>query len=393
MNQHKSVPHAFVMAVSGQRSVAARRMRRFLRGFTLVELLVVIAIIGILVALLLPAIQASREAARRSKCSNNLKNIGLALLNHADTKKRLPTATTFQPGRLASFADPIKFPGPNAPGGTWVVQIWPYIEEQPLYDVYDHKVDARHANNSQRPVSVGGPAVIAVSLPWLICPSDGEAPNSQGIFPTDQKQDGGGANPPVNNSVMGLWYPVSAGPTHFDGCPFCTLPSGRQRGFCCQGDSLGSSAVSQANDPIGPVGTKPSFAGLFGRWAEYGLKLKDITDGLSHVIMAGETIAAHCKYQCAHCPNFPMAMTNTPINKFVRTSLTLQAGTCFAGGAPGSNPQEGGYCEACGYKSYHPGGAQFVMADGSVHMITETIDYDVYALLGARKSGEVKRLD
>jgi prepilin-type N-terminal cleavage/methylation domain-containing protein/prepilin-type processing-associated H-X9-DG protein len=366
---------------------------RFLRGFTLVELLVVIAIIGILVALLLPAIQAAREAARRTKCVNNLKNIGVALLNHADAKKRLPAATTFQPGRMSSFVNPKMFPGPNAPGGTWVVQIWPYIEEQALFDAYDHTVDSRHDNNTKRPTGSNGPPVIAVPLPWLICPSDSEAPNPQGIFPTEQKQDGGSNNPPVGWFVMGLWYPVSAGPTYFDGCPFCTLPAGRQRGLCCQGDSLGSREVSQPNDPIGPVGTKPSFAGMFGRWAEYGLKLKDATDGTTHVIMAGETISAHCKYQCAHCVNFPIAMTNTPINKFVRTALSLSPGTCFAGGAPGANPQEGGYCEACGYKSYHPGGAQFLMVDGSVHYFREDMDFDIYALLGARKSGELKRID
>src|SRR5262250_1737305 len=73
--------------------------RRLLRGFTLVELLVVIAIIGILVALLLPAIQAAREAARRSQCANNMKNMGLALLNYENSNKRLPPATQFLPGR------------------------------------------------------------------------------------------------------------------------------------------------------------------------------------------------------------------------------------------------------------------------------------------------------
>jgi len=359
-------------------------------GFTLVELLVVIAIIGILVALLLPAVQAAREASRRTKCSNNLKNIGLALINHADVKKRLPTATSYQPGRPHRFSDPKNFPGANAPGGTWVVQIWPFIEEQALYDQFDHTVDSRHANNSLRLVD-GDRPIVAVPLPWLVCPSDSEMPNAEGIFPTNEKQDGGGVtNPPVRTPqafVMGMSYPVSAGPVHMDCCPFNPAPT--PRSLVCQGSNHGSSPVSEASDPLGPIGMFPSFPGLFGRFAEYGLKLKDITDGMSHVIMAGETISAHCKYQCAHCPNFPFSPTSIPLNTFVRTPLDLLTGACDA---QSPNVELGGYGEACGYKSHHPGGAHLLMADGSVHFVNEAIDYELFALLGARKSGEEKRL-
>jgi prepilin-type N-terminal cleavage/methylation domain-containing protein/prepilin-type processing-associated H-X9-DG protein len=345
------------------------------RGFTLVELLVVIAIIGILVALLLPAIQAAREAARRIQCADNMKNIGLALLNHSDVKKRLPAATQYRPGKGFLIQD-------NGPGGTWVVEIWPYIEEQPLYDKFDHTKSPKEPENAE---------VIAVSLPWLICPSDDEAPPG-GIFDTNDKQDGGTNNPNRNDSdglateVMGLWYPVSAGPTRFDCCPFCDeIPS-----MCCQGGGLGSAAVGNGvtNDPIGGPGTRPSFAGLFGRW-EKGIKMTEVTDGLTYTIMAGETISSHCKYQCAHCPNFPISNTNVPLNTFLRIPQTATTGSCHVDSV---NPEEGGYAEACGYKSRHPGGAHLLMADGAVHFVNEDIDFDLYVLLGARKSGEVKRL-
>jgi prepilin-type N-terminal cleavage/methylation domain-containing protein/prepilin-type processing-associated H-X9-DG protein len=365
-------------------------------GFTLVELLVVIAIIGILVALLLPAIQAAREAARRTRCVNNLKQIGVALLNHADVKKRLPTATNFQYGREFRLTNPKLYPGPNAPGGTWVVQIWPFIEEQALYDAFDHSVDSRHINNSdKRTRRVDGEnPIVAVPLPWLICPSDGEAPNPEGIFNTIEKQDGGGVNPPVRNTgnpedfVMGLWYPVSAGPTYMDCCPF--KAESTPRGLSCQGNSLGSGAVSEASDPLGPIGFRPGFAGLFGRWAEYGLKLTEITDGLTHVFMAGETISAHCKYQCAHCPNFPFSPTNIPLNTFKKTPLDLPANGCDA---DSPELEKGGYGEACGYKSHHPNGAHMMMADGSVHFVNDAIDFRLFYLLGARKSGEEKRVE
>ena len=91
------------------------------RGFTLVELLVVIAIIGILIALLLPAVQAAREAARRMQCTNNLKQLALACHNHHDTNGELPSGTMCDPSR-GSF------------GFSWIAQVLPHIEMESLYD-------------------------------------------------------------------------------------------------------------------------------------------------------------------------------------------------------------------------------------------------------------------
>src|SRR5688572_25903256 len=96
-------------------------MRTRLRGFTLVELLVVIAIIGILVALLLPAIQSAREAARRTQCKNNLKQIGLAVINHLDARKVYPASTETE----TAIGDRSRM--------TWTVAILPFIEDQNMY--------------------------------------------------------------------------------------------------------------------------------------------------------------------------------------------------------------------------------------------------------------------
>src|SRR4051794_6251308 len=106
-------------------AVAERRILK--RGFTLVELLVVIAIIGILVALLLPAVQAAREAARRSQCVNNLKQITLAMLNYEGAKKQLPVLYTFLNPHTKA----------DAPAHGIHIWILPYMEYQPVYDQYD----------------------------------------------------------------------------------------------------------------------------------------------------------------------------------------------------------------------------------------------------------------
>jgi prepilin-type N-terminal cleavage/methylation domain-containing protein len=135
------------------------RQRTTQTGFTLVELLVVIAIIGILVALLLPAVQAAREAARRSQCINNLKQIGIAILNYESSNKRFPAGST---------STSVNINGPY--WSTWTVDILPYLEEQGLYDRWnrDLAIEAYHATDPTR----GNNAIQQTILPIYLCPTD-----------------------------------------------------------------------------------------------------------------------------------------------------------------------------------------------------------------------------
>ncbi len=124
-------------------------------GFTLVELLVVIAIIGILIALLLPAVQAAREAARRSTCSDNLKQLGVALQNYHDVNRSFPTMTVFGAGG----------PSPQrAYNHTWITASLPYLEQQPLYE------------NTNKLIRAWGQPIMGAMLPVLKCPSDSDYP-------------------------------------------------------------------------------------------------------------------------------------------------------------------------------------------------------------------------
>jgi prepilin-type N-terminal cleavage/methylation domain-containing protein len=139
------------------------------RGFTLVELLAVIAIIGVLVALLLPAIQAAREAARRMQCGNNLKQIGLGLQNYHDTYQAFP---------FAWMIDLSKGLGPGMNAQVWGVRILPFIEQQPLKDQYDDMYPAFDQLAVLPPVQ-GNLQVIRTILPVYLCPSAAGDPASR----------------------------------------------------------------------------------------------------------------------------------------------------------------------------------------------------------------------
>ncbi len=305
--------------------VAGRRLRPQ-HGFTLVELLVVIAIIGILVALLLPAVQAAREAARRMQCSNNLKQLGLAMHNYHDTYKTLPFGCGYHVART----------------GTWGVAILPYIEQQNLFDRFDFNVPMSHGNNQ--------PAVTTV-VETFICPSavDAGQPIRTGITAE------GIHNP---TTALALWYPASMGPTHPDSCPFCPDPTPSPSNWCCQGWNLGTS--SPANNSVG----------MFGRYP-LGFTFANVTDGLSNTFMLGETIPSHCKFNCMACNNYPVYPTTIPLNTMEQDKGAHNL-----------------WYRTCGFKSNHPGGALFAIGDGSARFIPEMIDFRMYNLLGNRRDGQ-----
>ena len=298
-----------------------------------------IAIIGILVALLLPAVQAAREAARRMQCSNNLKQVGLALHSYHTAMSTLPYGADF----------------PNSRGGTWAAFVLPFIEQQGVFDAFDFNQPVWHAVNKQ--------AVEAV-IPTFICPSDGK--------PSDARK-GGRVQVGRHNAAnsMGLWYPVSMGPTR-DGtspsvsCVFCSPEIGPQVGSYCCADTADYGCCGNNGKPG---------VGMFDR-AAHAITFAHVRDGLSNTLMIGETIPDHCTFNGAYNHNFPIAGTTIPLN-IVEESID------------GVNNY---WYTACGFKSRHTGGAMFCMADGSVHFVSEAIDYRLYNELGTRDGGEVASL-
>lgn len=315
--------------------------RSIRKAFTLVELLVVIAIIGILVGLLLPAVQAARESGRRAQCTNNLKQWSLAMQNYADTFKNLPAAALQTCG---ANCGPDKLS--NTQRHTWVVGLFPMIEQTALFNLYNSSLPFHEPPNIVLSSTNG---LLYNSLTAFYCPSDRGGGKWQGTYPKADEYWRSRGN-----------YVVNAGNTR-------------------------SGAAS------GPAASAPF---MFLRYRP----LSSIKDGTSNTLLMSEIIMAHADdvFDCRgdihnDDDGFFFSTANTP-NAGVDSCVICipSPGTRFPPvcEVSGSRFDGGSSASAISARSQHPGGVLATLADGSVRLFTNSIDVSTWRALGTANGRE-----
>ena len=304
-------------------------------GFTLVELLVVIAIIAILVALLLPAVQAAREAARRMSCTNNLKQIGVALHNYHDVY------TTFPPGvsnRSGGAKTNMYL------GGAWsyLVLILPYMEENSRHDEIDLNIGHETPKNLW---------LRFTEVPGYTCPTRGLE-----YFDLNSNQFGqgkGGAHKYVFAHYLAIL------------------------------GAKGTDVFNGGNYPISGFTGAGQYAETGVLTLNSGVAVSKIYDGSSQTFMAGE----HAWDSGVYRP-WPLGVGDTQPNCAGGKNILFPMHSLMQWIAPGVRGNNDKYNDMS-FGSEHPGGAHFLYADGSVHFISENVDLAVYKATATRNKEEV----
>lgn len=343
------------------------RMSHLKRGFTLVELLVVIAIIGVLIALLLPAVQQAREAARRMQCSNNLKQLGLAIHNYHDTHLEFPPAGIGEWSATSGWARQ----------ASWFVRVMPFMEQKAAYDtvsVPDSTFDNLSAGWAAP--TRGWRAMHEGRIDSLWCPSS-PLPRTQ-AYPTSSATQSLGA--PAEIEIQISDYAGNSG---------CAIVGGTT-----SDNSAGSFVWGGyiADNGVLPVYWRGSGA----PYGNSGVGFHKLTDGSSNTIAVGEQSNFHDQVN-----DYRASLVNgglwscgtgthsSGLGNYVVTNFPINALSMgWVGKAPGWGLTTAKFNNTA-YRSAHPGGAQFTLADGSTRFIPETIDFATYTALMDRNDGTV----
>lgn len=306
--------------------MAGQAAHRGRRAFTLIELLVVIAIIGLLAALLVPAVQMAREAARRTQCKNNLKQLGLALHNYLDVAGRFP------PGYVAGTSTIAT----TTPGWGWAVMLLSHLEGSTIFNRLNCRVPIEDPMNA---------AAAAETIPTLLCPSDQAPPGTFNI-----------TSDPADSVVV-----------------VATTP-------CSYAGSVGNDAAEVDNDAV-------PWNGVLFR--NSSVAVEDILDGTSNTFVIGERAWALTNGAWVGAPNGGLTRAgrlNPMAPVFASSAVAVLA---HANIVNNRFDADGGLDD---FSSLHPGGAQFLFCDGSVHFLRDVTTpggwRDTYQALATRAGRE-----
>ncbi len=321
----------------------ASTMQHDCRGFTLVELLVVIAIIGVLVGLLLPAVQSAREAARRMQCSNNLKQMGLAVHNYADTFKYFPSGYMGQPPQNCSALTNGSQALPK--GWGWGVFILPFMEQSNLYNALapgELQTVCGIPTGAQANSAVGNANLQKTVLSFYVCPSAPDAVLNDTRLPAAPAAPGAHAK----SNYVGV-----------SGLDFSGVATSGRRA-------------------------------LFVNGMLYRTALRDVTDGTTNTFCIGEkyrkdadTVKQTFTAGLEYTGGFWLGVAPDTQIANVVMQLGLPPSTFAINGA-----------SINAFASKHPGGAQFCLTDGSVRFVSQNADQKTIADMGTFNDGEVTNL-
>ena len=318
-----------------------RDVRRLRVGFTLVELLVVIAIIGVLVALLLPAAQAAREAARRMQCTNNLKQLGLAFHNYHDALLAFPPSYVSTRGGGGVNGSPDSITRDAGPGWGWGTMLLAYIEQQALHNQFDFRRpcwDEANSSSAQTPLS------------FHLCPSASGDRNAFNV---------------INKSGQPL---AKFARSHY----VCNVGQEEPWGFAMDDYTSVADGPLYRNSPT---------------------TVADIRDGLSNTVFLGEhhPILSSKTWVgvvpgAAVCPSPRYAFSDCD---HAATLVNVHSGPATDEIPSVIHPPNSPLCHVCQMFAEHPGGCHVLLGDGSVRFVSEYIHQGTWAALSSRAKGEV----